>query len=128
MAISRRNFLFGTVAATAAGTAIVLRASNDAIKLFQPTLHDIVAVSKLPQKQTRFEPIDLGSTLYAENGTPVCIVTGITIHAPVDSLVSYDMNVRYVSRPLQEVLLEVEPIDPHDIQTAQRLIRGIMNG
>lgn len=128
MAISRRNFLFGTVAATAAGTALVLRASDDAMQLFQPTLRDIVAVSRMPQKLTRLEPVDLGSTLYAEDGTPVCIVTNINVTAAVDEFISYDMDVRYIGGPLRQVMIDVEPIDAHDMYLARRLIRGMKNG
>lgn len=46
MSIDRRNFLFGTVAAAASGTALVLSAPKEALQLFQPTLKETLALTR----------------------------------------------------------------------------------
>jgi hypothetical protein len=85
--IHRRNFLFGTVAAAASGTALVLTAPKEALSLFQPTLKETLALTRAPTL-VRYDPLDIGETLYNAKGTPVALVTSLhveTDHDPVET-------------------------------------------
>lgn len=83
--INRRNFLFGTVAAAAAGTALVLRGDPQAIELFKPTLAETLAISRVPVPPPNHEPWSLGSVLYTAEGMPVMYVREFEIRTDVDN-------------------------------------------
>lgn len=85
MAVTRRNFMFGAVA-SAAGAALILRPNDaDALKLFEPTLDEVVSISRGERLPTEYE-WGVGHVLYAEDGMPVMHVRSWSINAPVDGM------------------------------------------
>lgn len=79
--MNRRNFLFGTIGAAAGG--LLLTAPTDSVEIFQPTLAETVAVSRVSRipdlSAPAFNPFTIGETLFNSRGEPVVIVERITM-------------------------------------------------
>lgn len=82
--LSRRNFLTATVAAAAGGTALVLAAPTDTLQLFQPTMAEVLAVTRVPQHLDPgprvWWPVSPGEVLFNSRGAAVCIVDEVIMH------------------------------------------------
>jgi hypothetical protein len=111
---SCRNFLFGTVATAAAGTALILRSPAEAIELFRPTLAETLAIARVPHPdpQDVADPWGVGATLYNAEGTPVLEVHSYTIQVNVDTRVEVtafgDVHRNFRDRLVDRYSMEVK--------------------
>lgn len=69
--LNRRNFLFGTVATAAAAAGLVLKAPQDAVKLFEPTLNETLSITRIPNGPSPLENEWFHATVYDKHGNAV---------------------------------------------------------
>lgn len=117
--INRRNFLFGTVASVGAGTALVLAAPKEAVKLFEPTLRETVALSRMPAgfrmpltDETKWYPAGPGNTLFNSEGVPVAIIHEINMHRDAMDVTPWGSSTRHLEPGLITIDIRARGITP----------------
>lgn len=124
--IGRRNFLFGTVAATAAAGALTILGKGEDVQLFQPTLDEIVTLTRTPMivptgTRPSYDPIGPGDTLFNAKGKAVALVTAISAEIEAIDTTSISSDWSRYSPGRKLISIEVEYIGgPISVQERTR--------
>lgn len=95
--LSRRHFLTGSIAATTA-TALTLALPDKAVQLFEPTMGEILAVTRMPAHEPPAVPVymNYGEFVFNSQGQPIGIIRSIVVERQaIDVTADRDSYRRY---------------------------------